>query len=186
MALPCALGSELIRYFATGGGKKNVFKALFPWGKASLVRNVRAEMSSDPAAGSCLPGGPAASTPHVPVPPRPRLCGVEGASPGADFGKLWPLPSPHRLHHPLLPPHLPLPFSRRRAPRPASNGVFGGLGAGRCLGGAGGGRGWRLHPALPPGRQRAAAAVEKDAATLSPVSTSHSFHWRVKISNFFF
>lgn len=65
-------------------------------------------------------------------------------------------------------------------------GFFGGLGAGRCLGGAGGGRGWRLHPALPPGRQRAAAAVEKDAATLSPVSTSHSFHWRVKISNFFF
>lgn len=150
MALPCALGSELIRYFATGGGKKNVFKALFPWGKASLVRNVRAEMSSDPAAGSCLPGGPAASTPHVPVPPRPRLCGVEGASPGADFGKLWPLPSPHRLHHPLLPPHLPLPFSRRRAPRPASNGVFGGSGpAGASAALAAGGDGGSIPRFLP-------------------------------------
>lgn len=97
MALPCALGSELIRYFATGGGKKNnnpVFKALFPWGKASLVRNVRAEMSSDPATGSRLPGGPAASPAHVPVPL------LEEASPSAAFGRLWPLPSPGRLHHP--------------------------------------------------------------------------------------
>lgn len=57
-----------------------------------------------------------------PLPMSQPRCGpgfalLEEASPGAGFGRLWPLPSPGRLHHPLLPPHLPLPFSCSRVSR---------------------------------------------------------------------
>lgn len=126
-------------------------------------------MSSDPAAGSRLPGvlrRPLATG-------LPRLWAAGGNEPGRCF---WQAPA------------APFPPARSTTPScclriclcPSEHGA-GGAGAR----GRGSARGWRLRPALPPGPQRAAAA-EKDAATLSPVSTSHSFHWRVKISNFFF
>lgn len=66
-----------------GKKKKTIFKALFPWGKASVVRKVRAEMSSDPAAGSRLPG---VLRRPLPVSQSCR----RGASPAAAFGRSLP------------------------------------------------------------------------------------------------
>lgn len=172
------------------GKKKKVFKALFPWGEASLVRNVGAELSSnhaEPAAGLVLPGSPTGS---VPVPPCPQVWGGGGSEPGRCFRqlfasrRLWPLPSPSaRLTTTSCPRICLCPLDA--APRPAlpspAFGAIGGFGDSRS--------GWQRRGtpshSLPPGRRRT-ADVEKDAATLAPVSTSHSFHWRVKISNVFF
>lgn len=173
MALPCALGSELIRYFATGGEKKN--KPTLSSKPFSLGEK---PAWSETSAQKChLTQQLAHASPGVlrrPLPMSQSRCWRKRARALLLAGSGRSLP-PAGFTTPLLPPSSASALQLLSCTR---SGFWGARGPS-------GGRGWRLRPAFPPGRQRV-AAVEKDAATLSPVSTSHSFHWRVKISNFFF
>lgn len=184
MALPCALGSELIRYFATGGGKKMSSKPFSlgekpAWSETSAQKCHLTQQLAHASPGVLRRPLPTSRSRRVPGFGgwRKRARALVLASSGLSLPPTG-FTTPSCLRICLCP-------SAAAVHPGAPERGFGGSGPAGGLGSGGGGRGWRLHPALPPGRQRA-AAVEKDAATLSPVSTSHSFHWRVKISNFFF
>lgn len=173
MALPCTLGSELILYFATGGEKKLSSKP-FSLGEKPAWSETSAQKCH--LIQQLAPASPGVLRRPLPVSQRSGSgCRRKRARPLvlASSGRSLP------------PAGFTTPYCLRICLCPSAAAPLGGLGGSGRPGSAAGARGWRLRPPLPPDRQRA-AAVEKDAATLSPVSTSHSFHWRVKISNFFF
>lgn len=102
MALPCTLGSELILYFTAGGEKKKKLSSKPfslgekpAWSERSAQKCHLIQQLAHASRGSCGV--------HCPC---PRAAGGEPARP-----LLLAAPFPQQLHRPLLPPHLPLPFS---------------------------------------------------------------------------